>query len=155
MTEIPLTDELFGFPRIAWEEPTNMLGVTSYHVYITRPVGEGDDMVEEDAGPVNGIVVEAPRTFLHEGDYSAAGIDGLYLGDAANALYKYEVIAQNDDDMSMQQVVAEGEFRLLSREVNPADGTRRAMSAIYPTNNAVLRNPLVELRWNMAKKDTK
>ena len=149
VTEIPLTDELFGFPRIAWEEPTNMLGVTSYHVYITRPVGEGDDVVEEDAGPENGIVIEAPRTFLHEGDYVAAGIRGLDLGDAANALYKYEVVAQNDDDMSMQQVIAEGEFRLLSREVNPADGVRRAMSAVYPINNAVLHGPLVELRWKM------
>ena len=152
VTEIPLTDELFGFPRIAWEAPTNMLGVTSYHVYITRPVGDGDDEdeeIEENAGPEDGIVVEAPRTFLHEGDYVAAGIKGLDLGDAANALYRYEVIAQNDSDMSMQQVIAEGEFRLLSREVNPADGVRRAMSAVYPTNNAVLHGPLVELRWKM------
>ena len=137
VTEIPLTDELFGFPRFRWDAPTNMTGVTSYRVYIRTVDGY-------DAGPADGVLVEAPRTFLHEGDLVEAGIKGLNLRSTGNNVYTFTVIA---NDGSGETVVTNGEFRLNAREVE--DGARRAMSAIYPTNNAVLHNPLVELRWNM------
>ena len=141
VTEIPLTDELFGFPRIRWDAPTNMPAVTSYRVFIT---GKGGTV---DAGPADGIVVEAPRTFLHEGDYIEAGIRGLSLGSTANGVYDFTVVARDDDNVTAEVVVTNGEFRLNSREVY--DTARRSMSAIYPVDGAVLRNPLVELQWKM------
>ena len=137
VTEIPLTDELFGFPRIAWDAPTNMANVTGYRIYIRTFDGY-------DVGPSDGLLIEAPRTFLHEGDYIEAGIRGLNLRSSGNNLYTFTVIA---DDGTGETVVANGEFRLNAQEVE--DGARRAMSPIYPVDNAVLRNPIVELRWNM------
>jgi uncharacterized protein (DUF2141 family) len=137
VTEIPLTDELFGFPRLAWEAPTNMANVTGYRIYIRT--FDGYDVV-----PSDGLLVEAPRTFLHEGDYVEAGIRGLNLRTSGNNLYNFNVIA---DDGTGETVVTNGEFRLNAQEVE--DGARRAMAPIYPVNNAVLREPIVELRWNM------
>ncbi len=139
VTEIPLTDELFGFPRIRWDAPTNMPYVTSYRVFITGADGS-------DAGPADGILVEAPRTFLHEGDYLEAGIRGLDLGNTANAVYDFTVVARNDDNVTAEMIVTNGEFRINAREVE--DGARRGMEALYPAGD-VLRDPLVELRWKM------
>ena len=145
-TEIPLTDELFGFPRLTWPtDPaqwvdaaqTNKWG-THYTVWIWNSSGE---LAVPDAG----IRVEAPRNFVHEGDYIEAGCRGLAFA-SDNDVFSYTVMA---NDGEFEKLVASGTFRQIASSDIPSAGSRRAMSALYPTNNAVLHGPLVELRWAM------
>ena len=133
-TEIPLTDELWGFPRISWPAYTNqVIGTTVYRVIISTASGTV-------AADVN---VPAPRTYLHENDLINAGIKGLSLGAADNALFHWTVFT---DAVGGNVLIAEGDVRYQARTTT---APRRAMSVVYPDQKTTVYGSTVELRWRM------
>ena len=135
---IPLTDELFGFPRISWPASTNE-NVTSYKVDFWTGMGQ----------LAGRIFVEAPRTFLHEGDWIEAatkandGKYGMNLGSSTTGLFEYQVSADNG---STWEDIASGTFVV---SVKPNEGSRRTMRAISPVAESTVYGSLVEFKWEM------
>ncbi|MBQ3811672.1 MAG: hypothetical protein II839_12755 [Kiritimatiellae bacterium] len=145
-TTVPLTDELFGFPRISWPASTND-NVTSYKVNIWA----GNDLMavpsDDDDDDKTGITVEAPRTFIHEGDYIEAGIRGIDLfdlGTEESDRYTWTVVA--DNGQGEKDVVAKGDFILA---LAPNHGPRRTMKAVAPVAGSTVCGSLVEFKWEM------
>lgn len=140
-TTIPLSDGLFGFPRIFWPAATNA-NVTSYKVMIWD--GNGDSALVDNAGNfVDGIVVEAPRTFIHEGDYIEHNIRGLNLGAGETDVFTWTVWADNGIE---EEILAEGDFVV---SLVPNVGPRRAMKAVSPVAGNTVYGSLVEFKWQM------
>ena len=131
-TTIPLTDELFGFPRISWPASTNE-NVTSYKIEFSTGTGAF-------AGRLR---VEAPRTFLHEGDWIEAGYKGMDLGTVSSGTFEYIVTTDNG---AVEEQVSSGTFVV---SVKPNSGTRRTMEAISPTVRSTVHGSLVEFQWKM------
>ena len=131
---IPLTDELFGFPRISWTASTNE-NVTSYKVNIFN--GMGTSMMG------SGITIESPRTFIHEGDYIEAGLKGIDLGTALNDRFTWTVTTDNKLE---DETIANGSFAV---SVVPNVGVRRTMKAISPKAESTVYGSLVEFKWEM------
>ena len=143
---IPLTDELFGFPRLSWPASTNA-NVTSYKVYIWN--GAGDLAVNDGGGDdANaGITIEAPRTFIHEGDYIEHGLKGIDLGDLGTAdadQFEWTVVA--DNGLGQEEKVAEGQFVVA---LAPNHGPRRTMKARAPLSGSTVYGAIVEFEWEM------
>lgn len=134
---VPLTDRLFGFPRISWEPSTNDW-VTCYQVQIWN--GASQYVLPATIG----ITVEAPRTFLHEGDFIEAGSPGLDLGPAPNDVFSYSVVANGG---GREEQIASGTMRWNSRDV--WDRQRRAMKAVAPVAESTVYGSLVEFQWEM------
>ena len=142
---IPLTDDLFGFPRLSWGDAVADIegamsatngNVTSYKVYIWNSAGA-------IVVPTAGIVVEAPRTFIHEGDYIEAGIKGINLGSSGTDTYDWSVVANNG---AGEFLVKEGTFL---QSVVPNVGSRRTMKAVSPIAGSTVYGSLVEFKWEM------
>ena len=143
---IPLTDGLFGFPRFSWPASTNA-NVTSYKVYIWN--GAGDLVVNDGAGnEANaGITIEAPRTFIHEGDYIEHGLRGIDLGDLGTAdadRFEWTVVANNG--LGQEETVASGDFVVA---LAPNHGPRRTMKTRSPIGGSTVYGSLVEFQWEM------
>ena len=134
-TTIPLTDELCGFPRLSWPASSND-NVTAYTVYVWN--GAGTLVV-----PDEGIRVEAPRTFVHEGDYLEAGIRGIDFGNATVDRFSWSAVANNG---LAEEIVAEGEF---VSSLVPNTGSRRTMKAVSPVAGSTVYGSLVEFQWEM------
>ena len=142
-TTIPLSDGLFGFPRFAWPASTNA-NVTSYRVTIWN--GKGETALEDANGnPVESIVIEAPRTFIHEGDYIEHGIRGIKFGESTTDTLTWEVASMNGVDPK-PEILAEGEF--VSSFV-PNTGSRRQMKVVSPVAGNTVYGSLVEFKWQM------
>ena len=139
--EIPFTDELYGFPRFSWPAATNE-NVNAYKVYIWNGSGQSA-LVREDGTFVNGIVIDAPRTYIHEGDFIRHGVYGINGGTAATDAFSWTVASDNGLE---ETVIAEGTF--VSSAV-PNVGARRAMSAKNPISYATVNGAVVELQWEM------
>ena len=139
--EIPLTDELYGFPRFSWPASTNE-NVNAYKVYIWNGSG-GSVLRKDDGSVVNGIVIKAPRTFIHEGDYIRHGIYGVDGGTAATDVLSWTVASDNG---IAEEIIAEGTF--VSSSV-PNVGPRRTMTALSPVSGANVNGAVVELSWQM------
>jgi uncharacterized protein (DUF2141 family) len=131
---IPLTDELFGFPRLSWAASSNE-NVTCYRVNIFN--GMGTSMTGKD------ILVEAPRTFIHEGDYIEAGLKGINLGASLNDRFTWTVTTDNGLE---EETIAEGFFAV---SVVPNTGSRRTMKAVSPIAGSTVYGSLVEFKWEM------
>ena len=124
--EIPLTDSLFGYPRLAWNASTN--NVTHYTVSFTVPM----------AGTQT-FTVEAPRTFFHEGDILNAGQNGLNLGTGTDMSVSYRVYDSNN------ALITNGEFRVTAVGNTP----RRTMRTKYPVQSTQVYGAVAELQWEM------
>ena len=130
---IPLTDGLYGFPRVSWPASTNE-NVTAYRV-----------IVENNAGSrVAILTVEAPRTFAHEGDYIEAGVQGISLGAQESGEFSWSVFADNGTG---EEELAGGTFVVAA--VPNYEGSRLPMKALYPVAGNVVYGSLVEFRWQM------
>lgn len=138
---VPLTDELFGFPRISWPAATNA-NVTSYRVMIWD--GNGDSaLVDENGKFVEGIVVEAPRTFIQEGDYIEHGVRGLNIGAGETDTFTWSAFSNNGLE---EEILAEGDFVV---SLVPNVGARRKMKAVSPISGSTVCGSLVEFKWEM------
>ena len=138
---VPLTDDLFGFPRISWPAATNA-NVTSYRVMIWD--GNGDSALVDEAGNfVEGIVVEAPRTFIQEGDYLEHGVRGLNIGAGETDTFTWSAFSNNGLE---EEILAEGSFVV---SLVPNVGSRRRMKALSPISGSTVYGSLVEFKWEM------
>ena len=134
--EIPMTDEMFGFPRISWPASTNE-NVTSYTINIVN--GAGRSAVGD------GIIVEAPRTFVHEGDYLEAGLRGVDFGATDEDNFRWTVTA-NIGLRKNAETMAEGH---VVQALYPNNGDRRAVEVISPVAGNVKHGTPVEFQWKM------
>ena len=123
---IPLTDTLFGYPRVSWPASTNANN-SSYTVEFKVPMAGSQT-----------FKVEEPRTFFHEGDFRNAGKYGLSLGSATDMTVSYSVYD------SFNVLVTNGSFRLDAGADN-----RRKMTAKYPLDYTIIYNSSIELQWEM------
>ena len=133
---IPLTDELFGFPRISWPASTNS-SVTRYVVNIANSGGK--------SVVGSGLVVEAPRTFVHEGDFIEAGINGIDFVGKSQETFTWKVLAKDASGTAEIQM-ASGTF---SASFLSNSGSRRAMKAVSPVSGSTVFDKVVEFQWNM------
>ena len=137
--EIPMTDELWGFPRFSWPASTND-NVTAYTVYIWNSAGK---LVVPDSG----IKINAPRTFIHEGDLIRSGVNGIPLGQTQADSFSWSAIADNSAE---EEILAEGSFQLA---VTDNQSQRQALVARYPTQRTVVRGNVVEFEWKMDRRN--
>lgn len=129
--EIPLTDYLVGYPRLSWPALTNSLpynGARYYSVQITAAGG---------GSPVT-VNIDKPRTFMHEGDFMAAGIDAVDFGAAIEATYEYVVIDGTN-------IVKTGLFYYNLGN----DSNRKKQIAISPVSNEAVLASNIEFKWKM------
>ena len=118
--------------------------MTSYRVTIWN--GKGETALEDANGnPVESIVIEAPRTFIHEGDYIEHGIRGIKFGESTTDTLTWEVASMNGVDPK-PEILAEGEF--VSSFV-PNTGSRRQMKVVSPVAGNTVYGSLVEFKWQM------
>lgn len=131
--DIALTDaeHLTGYPRISWDPIlTNTPYASIDHYAITIAASGG-------GSPVT-VNVKKPRTFMHEGDFIAAGINGLDFGARTVAAFEYNVT--HGDDVISSGVIS------YNLGVTPY---RVIMDVIYPTTNDVVDGTGVEFKWKM------
>ena len=132
---IPLTDQLWGFPRIAWAASSNAVpGQSFYRVVFSHASGA----LAAD------IRVPAPRTFLHEGDFIKAGIRGLNLGALSSEMIHWT--ATLDEPGSGLEILSEGDvvYQAVSEAL-----PRRTMEAVSPIAASTVYGSLVEFQWKM------
>lgn len=140
-TTIPLTDELFGFPRFSWPASTNE-NVTAYQVFIENSSGTR----------VAKLKVEAPRTFVHEGDYVEAGLKGIDLKGQESGVYTWKVHADNttgEEDLATGSFVLALKPNYTTETSYTGTGTRRTMKAVSPVAGSTVYGSLVEFKWEM------
>ncbi len=124
---IALSDYLVGYPRLSWSAGTN-INYNSDDSYV----------VTISSGAItHTVTVKTPRTFLHEGDFIAAGINGLDFGASTEATFDYSVSLRED-------VISTGSFYY-----NLGSTDRLTMEIIYPTTNDVVNGSEVEFKWKM------
>lgn len=129
---IALTDaeHLVGYPRITWEPVlTNTPYASIDHYAVTFTAGGGS--------PVT-LNVKKPRTFMHEGDFIAAGINGLDFGAGTSAAFEYNVTHGDD-------VVSSG---VIPYNIG-VTANRKTMKPISPAQGEFVTGANVEFKWDM------
>lgn len=125
--EVQLTDGIPGYNRLFWEET-------------------GKDTIVEiqrTGGIVvyNGVI-EAPRTYLHEGDLLAAGVAGLPTGGSPVGVHDWTTRDADDPNGEMGSVIYQPTF------TNFWPNPYEAPTAIAPNGGSVVYNQ-VEFSWKM------
>lgn len=123
--EIPLTDDLWGYPRISWADvAVDSSEVTKYDVIMIDPNGDAHK-----------FEIRAPRTWLHEGDIIRSGLKGIPFGTSQNPYVEYEVWA---GDTKIKESTLTWDLGV---------GSRREMKLISPVEE--INGSLVEFKWQM------
>ncbi len=128
--DMALTDYLVGYPRIAWAAiPSNTLYNCTDHYTVT---------ISASGNPVATVDVKKPRTFFHEGDLIAAGINGLDFGAATQVAFDFAVTHG-------EAVITNGTF--CYNLGTTAD--RRIMAPQKPVQGEEVFGSNVEFQWKM------
>ncbi len=135
---IPLTDELFGFPRYSWDA-TQIAEYEKYYV---------SELVMDAAGGENTMIdyeILSTRNFIMENDH--ADTHGIYLGASSGdnvVVFTNEVSSTSNGSIYEMQLV-QGTELVQSFDEN----TRKTLSVISPAQNGFVNDASFELRWFM------
>ncbi len=129
-TIIALTDFLVGYPRIGWEQTQSEIPYNCCDYYTVTFSANGN--------PIATFNVDKPRTFFHEGDMLAAGVNGLDFGAATKVTFDYTV-------SHCEEVLKSGIFCYDLGTV----ATRRKMKARYPVQLQKVFGTVVNFEWEM------
>lgn len=151
--EIPLTDELFGFPRLSW--PTNNINGLATRYVVKMWLGANQTKSALETGAITaspGIRIEAPRNYLHEGDFIDAGIRGICLQENLSyGVVHWQVTGRLDKDGDISGgyedvAITNGTFEISFLDNN---GQRRTMEAVTPVGGNYGENSILEFKWKM------